>query len=57
MMMLIALRRRIVVVVIICTTQYRVVRATVCNATMTQGHMPGGKEPAKQGQQSKDSTE
>lgn len=58
MMMLPVLRRCIVaMVVIIRCTQQRVMNTTVRNASMLHRHVPGGKEPAKQRQQSEDSGE
>ena len=58
MMMLPVLRWRIVVmVVIIRAARQRVMRADIRHPVMLQRHMPGGKEPAEQCQQSEDAVE
>ncbi len=53
-MMLPVLRRRIIMVIII---RQRVMRAAICHSFVMPCHMPGGKEPAEQCQQSENAVE
>ena len=57
-MMLSVLRRAIIVMVIIIRTiRERMMHPGIRHTSMLQRHMPGGKEPAEQRQQSENATE
>ena len=56
-MMFPVLRRAVLVMIIIVrASEQRMMRPAICHTSMLQRHMPGGKKPAKQRQQSEDAT-